>query len=177
MQGGKGMSEPVGEAVRGYTNAVADVALMQELGLDSYRFSVDWSRVEPSRDEVSQDALDHYGAQLDALRDAGIEPMITLHHFSNPIWVDDFREEPCAPDAEPTSENLCGWDHPNGGELVIEELAEHAALLAQSASMANAPEREREPDLLGAGITTPCKEQVYTHPPWRSFSLCREGRS
>lgn len=131
-QGGKGMSEPVGEAVRGYTNAVADVALMEELGLDAYRFSVDWSRIEPARDEVSQDALDHYGAQLDALRDAGIEPMITLHHFSNPIWVDDFRQEPCDPEAEPTSENLCGWDHPDGGDLIIEELAEHAALLAQT---------------------------------------------
>lgn len=131
-QGGSGMSEPVGEAVRGFSLAEQDVGLMTELGLDAYRFSVDWSRVEPTRDQVDDAALAHYGAQIDAMKAAGIAPMITVHHFSNPIWVDDFRQAPCDPGAEPTDENLCGWDHERGGELIIEELAEHAALLART---------------------------------------------
>jgi beta-glucosidase len=131
-QGGKGQSVPVGDAVQGKTRAVEDVKLITDLSLDSYRFSVDWSRVEPERDAVSQDALDHYGAQLDALVAADVRPMITVHHFSSPIWVDDLRLARCA-DADPVSdENLCGWGHPEGAEQIIEELAEHAALLART---------------------------------------------
>lgn len=131
-QGGLGHGEFVGDAVRGWTRAVEDVTLMEQMGLDAYRFSVDWSRVEPSRDVIEQGALDHYGAQLDAMAAAGVRPMITVHHFSSPIWVDDFRQEPCAPEQAPTDENLCGWDHAQGADAIIDELAEHAALLAQT---------------------------------------------
>lgn len=131
-QGGLGKGEPVGDAVRGKTNAVADVALLQQLAADSYRFSVDWSRIEPERDQIAQEGLDHYSAQLDALAAANIRPMITVHHFSSPIWVDDMRKPRCADADVPTDENLCGWAHPEGAELIIEELAEHAALLART---------------------------------------------
>ncbi|WP_437669850.1 glycoside hydrolase family 1 protein [Sorangium sp. So ce131] len=119
----------VGDAARGYTKAIEDVALLREMGLDSYRFSVEWARIEPRRDAVDEDALAHYDRLLDALVEAGIRPVITLHHFSNPVWIDDPRHTDCAPG--PTDENLCGFGHPEGGPLVIEELAEHAALLAE----------------------------------------------
>lgn len=130
--GGLGNSVPIGESVQGFTRAVEDIALMTELGLDAYRFSVDWSRVEPERDVVNQQGIDHYSDFIDALRAAGIEPMITVHHFSNPIWVDDVLQPRCANDAEPSDTNLCGWSHPVGGPLVAAELAEHAALLART---------------------------------------------
>ena len=59
--------------------------------------------------------------------------MITVHHFSSPIWVDDFtKTEGCGPDDTPTDDDLCGWDHPTGGQEVIEEIREHAALLART---------------------------------------------
>ncbi len=132
-QGGAGKSEPVGDAVRGKSKALEDIALMQELNLDAYRFSVEWSRIEPERDVIDQAGLDHYGEYLDALEAADIRPMITLHHFSSPIWVDDFRTEMgCGPEDDPLDTDLCGWDHPKGGELIIEELREHAALLART---------------------------------------------
>ncbi len=123
-------AEPVGEAVRGATLAVEDVALMAEMNLDAYRFSVDWSRIEPTRDQISEEGLQHYDEFIDALVDAGITPMITLHHFSSPIWVDDFREPPCGDADAPTDENLCGWGHEAGAQEIIDELAEFAGLIA-----------------------------------------------
>lgn len=128
-EGGQGRGEAfVGEAVQGYTRALDDVGLIRELNLDAYRFSVEWARVEPQRDQVSEEALAHYDALLDALVAAGVKPMITIHHFSNPIWVDDFRQGDCAGGV--SDADLCGWGHPEGGPLVVAELAEHAALLA-----------------------------------------------
>lgn len=117
----------VGDASRGFSRALDDVDLCRELHLDTYRFSVEWARVEPRRDEVSEDALAHYDGLVDALVDAGIAPMITLHHFSSPVWVDDPRDPDCA--QGPSSTNLCGWGHPQGAEAIIAELAEHARTL------------------------------------------------
>ena len=122
---------PVGEAVQGFTRAIDDIAMMEAMHLDAYRFSVDWSRIEPERDAVSDAGLAHYDAFVDALVAAGVRPMITIHHFSNPIWVDDMRVGTCDDDAVPTDENLCGWGHPTGGREVIDELVEHARLLAE----------------------------------------------
>lgn len=129
-QGGLGQGAAfVGDASMGYSHAIDDIALMKELNLDSYRFSIEWARVEPHRDEIDEDALAHYSAFIDALLDAGIRPVVTLHHFSNPIWIDDPRDIDCA--AGPTDENLCGFGHPTGGAQVVDELVEYATLLAE----------------------------------------------
>lgn len=128
-QGGLGHGTFVGEAARGYTLGLEDVRLLQEMHLDAYRFSIEWARVEPERDVIDEAALQHYGALLDALLAAGIRPMITLHHFSNPLWVDDPRDLACA--RGPSDTNLCGLGHPTGGPEVIEEMAEHARLIAE----------------------------------------------
>ncbi|MFO0571680.1 MAG: family 1 glycosylhydrolase [Polyangiaceae bacterium] len=106
-----------------------DVELIKSLHLDSYRFSIEWARVEPERNKIDEDALKHYGDFIDALRAAGIRPVVTLHHFSNPVWVDDPRDPDCK--NGPTDANLCGFGHPQGGPLVVKELAEHAKLLAE----------------------------------------------
>ena len=52
-------ADPIGDAVRGFSLANEDVALMEEMSLDAYRFSVEWARVEPQRDVVSEEALAH----------------------------------------------------------------------------------------------------------------------
>lgn len=127
-EGGLGNGEFVGDAVQGFTRAVDDVALLTETNLDSYRFHISWSRVEPSRDAVDPDAIAHYGAVLDALVAAEIQPMVTLFHFSNPLWTNDFVDGDCSDG--PTDENLCGWAHPEGAAMIIEELAEHAGRMA-----------------------------------------------
>lgn len=63
-----------------------DTELMAELGLQTYRMSVEWSRIEPRPGEVDRAALDRYREEISAVRDAGIVPLVTLHHFSQPSW-------------------------------------------------------------------------------------------
>lgn len=129
-QGGLGQGEAfVGDASKGYTMAIEDIALITALGLDSYRFSIEWARVEPQRDVIDEEALAHYDAFIDALVAAGVRPMVTVHHFSNPVWVADPADPDCA--SGPGDDNLCGLGHAEGGPLVVDEMAEHAALLAE----------------------------------------------
>jgi len=119
----------VGDAAGGFTRAIDDVDLIEDMNLDSYRFSISWARIEPQRDVIDEAAIAHYSDLIDELLARGIKPMITMHHFSNPVWVADPRDNGCG--GGPTDENLCGLGHPEGGPLVIEEMAEHAALLAE----------------------------------------------
>ena len=61
--------------------------LLTELGFNTYRSSVEWSRIEPEDGEFSAAALDHYARVAAACRDPGLEPMVILHHFTTPRWV------------------------------------------------------------------------------------------
>jgi beta-glucosidase len=63
-----------------------DLALMQALGVTAYRFSVEWSRLEPEEGVWNAQAMARYREWALKLRAAGIEPMVTLHHFSLPRW-------------------------------------------------------------------------------------------
>lgn len=65
-----------------------DIKLMKSLGLNAYRFSIEWSKVEPEEGKFDEGVLDHYEKVIDELKANGIEPMITLHHFTNPIWFE-----------------------------------------------------------------------------------------
>jgi beta-glucosidase len=56
------------------------------MGLDTYRFSVEWARVEPAEGEFSQEALAHYRAIVDHCLAAGIAPVVTYNHFTSPHW-------------------------------------------------------------------------------------------
>lgn len=127
--GGLGIGTFVGDASGGYTLADKDIELMKELGIDSYRFSMEWARIEPQRDMIDEAALQHYSTFIDKLIAAGIKPLVTIHHFSNPVWIDDPRDVDCA--AGPSATNLCGLGNPTGGPQVIEEMRQHAQLLAE----------------------------------------------
>jgi len=63
-----------------------DVVLMQKLGINAYRFSVDWCMIEPEQGVYDQTILDHYEQLCMELCAAGIKPIITLHHFASPLW-------------------------------------------------------------------------------------------
>ncbi len=65
-----------------------DILLMQELGVKAYRFSVEWSKIEPREGEFDEAALQHYREVCDALLAAGLTPMVTLHHFTHPLWFE-----------------------------------------------------------------------------------------
>lgn len=65
-----------------------DIGLIKDLGVKSYRFSVEWSRIEPAEGIFDTLAIRHYQDVCDSLIANGIIPMVTLHHFTNPIWFE-----------------------------------------------------------------------------------------
>lgn len=71
-----------------WDNIEKHVELLKEVGSNCFRFSIEWAMVEPMRGCYSQSALDHYAKLIYALREARIEPMITLHHFTHPFWFE-----------------------------------------------------------------------------------------
>jgi beta-glucosidase len=80
------MDQTSGPACDWWNNAEADVERMAALGNNTHRLSVEWSRIEPRPDAWNLDAIDRYRALLSTMRDVGIKPMVTLHHFTNPGW-------------------------------------------------------------------------------------------
>jgi beta-glucosidase len=73
-----------------YHRYEADIALMRELGLNAYRFSISWSRIFPDgKGRINEKGLDFYRRLTDALRAAGIQPLITLYHWDLPAALDD----------------------------------------------------------------------------------------
>ena len=86
---GSRVAAPSGDACDSWNRWPEDVAIVRELGLDNYRFSVEWSRIEPEPGEWSAAAVDHYLALGQALLDAGIDPVVSFHHFTTPRWVAD----------------------------------------------------------------------------------------
>jgi beta-glucosidase len=63
-----------------------DLRLLKELGVNAYRFSVEWSRIQPEEDRWDDEAIRHYQEIVQILRQINIEPMVTLHHFTHPQW-------------------------------------------------------------------------------------------
>ncbi|MFC4785591.1 glycoside hydrolase family 1 protein [Nocardioides sp. MAHUQ-72] len=63
-----------------------DIDLAAGLGLNAYRFSVEWARVEPVEGTVSEEALDHYEAIVDECLARGLAPVVTFNHFTSPHW-------------------------------------------------------------------------------------------
>jgi beta-glucosidase len=63
-----------------------DVQLLKRIGCTAYRFSVDWAKVMTGEDEFNQDAIDFYKDFCDELNDNGIKPVVTLYHYTEPIW-------------------------------------------------------------------------------------------
>jgi beta-glucosidase len=84
---GSPCAEPSADACDSWNRADEDVALVADMGLGSYRFSVEWSRIQPEAGEWSAAAVAHYRRLCEALRAHGIEPTVTFHHFTTPRWL------------------------------------------------------------------------------------------
>jgi beta-glucosidase len=79
--------EPSGDACDHYHRYPEDIALLAELGFNAYRFSVEWARIEPEEGEFSYAELEHYRRMLATCHEHGIQPVVTLHHFTSPRWL------------------------------------------------------------------------------------------
>ncbi|MBM4398262.1 MAG: glycoside hydrolase family 1 protein [Deltaproteobacteria bacterium] len=75
------------EACDSWNRWQEDVGLAAGLGARVFRMSVEWARIEPEEGRFDDAALAHYRDVVRAVRDAGMEPLVTLHHFTNPRWV------------------------------------------------------------------------------------------
>jgi beta-glucosidase len=83
---GTDLAEPSGDAADSYHRYPEDIALLASLGLNTYRFSIEWARIEPERGFVSKAELAHYRRMVDTCREHGLTPSVTLHHFTHPRW-------------------------------------------------------------------------------------------
>lgn len=99
--------------------AAADFDRAADMGLNAMRISVEWSRIEPAPGEFDPAALKKYGEMVRLLRVRGLEPMVTLHHFTDPIWLGE----------------LGGWENPLIGdyfsrftERVVDALGDQVTL-------------------------------------------------
>ena len=74
-----------------------------EAGQNAHRMSVDWARIQPAPDRWDEDALDQYRMLVRGMVERGLTPMVTLHHFTDPLWLYE----------------LGGWTHPRAAEWFV----------------------------------------------------------
>jgi beta-glucosidase len=95
-----------------------DFALAEQMGHNAYRFSIEWSRIEPARGRYDPEAIAHYHEVLASLRRHGLVPFVTLHHFTHPQWI----LNPLRPDKD-----LDGWQ----SEETVKEFVTFAGDMAK----------------------------------------------
>lgn len=78
--------EPSGRACNSYQDWPLDLDLVKKLGFSTYRFSLEWSRIEPEPGVFSREGLEHYRAVIQGCKDRNITPIVTFCHFSVPCW-------------------------------------------------------------------------------------------
>lgn len=105
--------EQCGPATDHWNRWQDDFQRLSDIGVGAYRFSIEWARVEPEPGKFDQAALDQYSAMVDDLVARGIEPMVTLLHFTHPPWFHD----------------LCPW---HVGQECVERFARFAAVVANA---------------------------------------------
>lgn len=106
IRGGRGS----GDACRHFERYAEDFALAAADGHNAHRLSLEWSRIEPERGRFDDTAVAHYHDVLRTLRALGLTPIVTLHHFTNPLWIADAG----------------GWESP----ATVERFAEFARFCA-----------------------------------------------
>lgn len=77
---------PSGIACDHYHRFADDFRLLRSLDQRAHRLSIEWSRIEPAEGEINGDEIEHYRVVLSTLRELGVEPWVTLHHFTLPLW-------------------------------------------------------------------------------------------
>ena len=133
---GSGCAEPSGDACDSLHRWPEDVALVAAMGLGAYRFSLEWSRIEPAEGEFSLAAVDHYRRMCAACLDRGITPVVTFHHFTIPAWL----------------AGRGGWEAPDAPETFARFVSRAAAGLGDLVGWACTI---NEPNVVGvAGYTT-----------------------
>ena len=80
-------NEPSLDAVDHYNRYEEDIKLLAAAGLNAYRFSIEWARIEPKQGQYDKKEIEHYRKVLECCRENGVEPVVTMMHFTSPVWV------------------------------------------------------------------------------------------
>lgn len=80
-------NEPSGNAVDHYHRYEKDIHLLAGAGLNAYRFSIEWARIEPEEGRFDAGEIEHYRRVIRCCKANGVEPIVTLHHFTSPKWL------------------------------------------------------------------------------------------
>lgn len=81
-----------GRGVEHYTRYKDDFALIKQLNMNAFRFSIEWSRIEPQEGQWNEDGIAHYRRYIAELKRQGIEPIVTLWHWTVPTWFNELGE-------------------------------------------------------------------------------------
>jgi beta-glucosidase len=117
---------PSGDACNHYQLFDQDIALLADLGLNTFRFSVEWSRIEPVEGMFSLAEMEHYRQVLDSCRRRGVHAMVTFNHFTTPRWF----------------AALGGWENPASEKLFArycKTVAQHLGSYMTFATTLNEP--------------------------------------
>jgi len=79
--------EPSLDSVDHYNRFAEDIQLLADAGLNAYRFSIEWARIEPEKGRYDAVQIEHYRRVLQCCHDHSVTPIVTLHHFSSPKWL------------------------------------------------------------------------------------------
>ncbi|MBI2063663.1 MAG: glycoside hydrolase family 1 protein [Candidatus Yanofskybacteria bacterium] len=82
----EGKVPAAGRACDQYNRYRDDFDIAKSLGQNAHRFSIEWARIEPEEGSFDEAAIEHYRGVLGALRERGLEPFVTLWHFTLPVW-------------------------------------------------------------------------------------------
>ncbi|MBQ6316254.1 MAG: glycoside hydrolase family 1 protein [Oscillospiraceae bacterium] len=80
-------TEPSGLACDHYHRYEEDIRLLADAGLNAYRFSIEWARIEPEEGKFDEAEIEHYRRVIACCRAHDVEPIVTLHHFTSPVWL------------------------------------------------------------------------------------------
>lgn len=72
-----------------YNRYIEDTKLMKEMGLEIYRFGLEWARIMPEEGKIDEEVINHYLDEIKLIKSYGIKVLLTIHHFSNPMWFEN----------------------------------------------------------------------------------------
>lgn len=124
---GSMFKEPSGDACDHYHLYPQDISMLADLGFNTYRFSIEWARIEPEEGFFSNAELEHYRRMLAACHEHGLNTMVTFYHFSLPRWF----------------AMKGGWENPNSADVYArycEKATRHLGNLIGYASTMNEPD-------------------------------------
>ena len=140
-------AEPSGLACDHYNRFEEDIRLLAGAGLNAYRFSVEWARIEPEEGRFDDQEIEHYRKVIACCRENGVEPIVTLMHFTSPVWlirkggweaestVEDFRRHAAYVTGKLGAElrYICTINEANMG-LQLATISKRFQLMAQQAA-------------------------------------------